>query len=179
MSRFGYLRTPTPPELLAHASPPERARVDAMLNNILTVSLRAEGLRNDTAVDKHLSAFPLESIRVPTMVISARDDRYGTYAGANAFIIRSIPTDVLRACVCLVLDMLVARTRAAGGASICGDRAVIGGRLGVEPSGGNCDGLRQRHSRAGAAHRGQCLVLTAIALLLRGERIPNKVVGPD
>lgn len=62
---------------------------------------------------------------------------------ANAFIIRSIPTDVLRACVCLVLDMLVARTR------------------------------------AGAAHRGQCLVLTAIALLLRGERIPNKVVGPD
>jgi pimeloyl-ACP methyl ester carboxylesterase len=83
MSRFGYLRTPTPPELLAHASPPERARVDAMLNNILTVSLRAEGLRNDTAVDKHLSAFPLESIRVPTLVISARDDRYGTYAGAK------------------------------------------------------------------------------------------------
>ena len=26
MSRFGYLRTPTPPELLAHASPPERAQ---------------------------------------------------------------------------------------------------------------------------------------------------------
>ncbi len=73
----------TPPELLAHASPPERARVDTMLNNILPVSLRAEGLRSDTAVGKHLSPSPLELIRVPTLVISARDDRYGTFASAQ------------------------------------------------------------------------------------------------
>jgi 2-hydroxy-6-oxonona-2,4-dienedioate hydrolase len=33
----------TPPELLLHASPQERARVDGMLDNILPVSLRAEG----------------------------------------------------------------------------------------------------------------------------------------
>ena len=50
----------TPPELLAHASPQERARVVAMLDNILPVSLRAEGLRSDTAVGKHLSPSPLE-----------------------------------------------------------------------------------------------------------------------
>jgi len=73
----------TPPELLAHASLPERARVEAMLENILPVSLRAEGLRSDTAVGKHLTPSPLESIRVPTLVISARDDRYGTYASAQ------------------------------------------------------------------------------------------------
>ena len=73
----------TPPELLAHASPQERARVDAMLDNILPVSLRAEGLRSDTAVGKHLSPSPLESIRLPTLVISARDDRYGTFASAQ------------------------------------------------------------------------------------------------
>ena len=73
----------TPPQLLAHASPQERARVDAMLDNILPVSLRAEGLRSDTAVGKHLSPSPLESIRAPTLVISARDDRYGTYASAQ------------------------------------------------------------------------------------------------
>ncbi len=73
----------TPPELLAHASPQERARIDAMLVNILPVSLRAEGLRSDTAVGKHLSPSPLESIRLPTLVISARDDRYGTFASAR------------------------------------------------------------------------------------------------
>ncbi len=73
----------TPPELLLRASPQERARVQAMLNNILPVSLRAEGLRSDTQVGKHLSPSPLETVRVPTLVISARDDRYGTYASAQ------------------------------------------------------------------------------------------------
>ena len=73
----------TPPELLFSASSPERARVDAMLDNILPVSDRAAGLISDTAVGKHLAPAPLESIRVPALVISARDDRYGTYASAR------------------------------------------------------------------------------------------------
>ena len=73
----------TPPELLTAASPQERARVNAMLDNILPVSARAAGLAHDTAVGKHLLPAPLESIRVPTLVISARDDRYGTYASAQ------------------------------------------------------------------------------------------------
>ncbi|MEO9148931.1 MAG: alpha/beta fold hydrolase [Burkholderiaceae bacterium] len=69
----------TPPKLLLHASPKERA----MLDNVLPVSLRAEGLRSDTAAGKHLSPSPLESIQLPTLVISARDDRYGTFASAQ------------------------------------------------------------------------------------------------
>ncbi len=73
----------TPPELLTTASAQERARVNAMLDNILPVSARAEGLRSDTAASKHLVPAPLESIRAPTLVISARDDRYGTYASAQ------------------------------------------------------------------------------------------------
>ena len=73
----------TPPDLLLQASLSERARVDAMVANILPVSLRAEGLRSDTVVGKHLSPSPLESIRVPTLIISARDDQYGTYASAQ------------------------------------------------------------------------------------------------
>ena len=73
----------TPPELLAHASSQERARVDAMLDNILPVSLRAEGLRSNSDVGKQLSPSPLESIRAQTMVISARDDLYGSYASAQ------------------------------------------------------------------------------------------------
>ena len=73
----------TPPESLATASPGERARVNAMLDNILPVSIRAEGLISDTAVGKHLATAPLESVRAPTLIISARDDRYGTYATAK------------------------------------------------------------------------------------------------
>ena len=73
----------TPPELLKAASPQERARVNAMLDNILPVSARAEGLRSDTAVGKHLGPAPLEAILVPTLIVSARDDRYGTYASAQ------------------------------------------------------------------------------------------------
>ena len=73
----------TPPELVTRATAQERTRIDAMLENILPVSLRAEGLRSDTAVGKRLTPSPLESIRIPTLVISARDDRYGTYASAQ------------------------------------------------------------------------------------------------
>jgi hypothetical protein len=57
----------TPPELLVSACPQEQARVNAMLHNILPVSARAEGLRSDTAVGKHLGPAPLESIRAPTL----------------------------------------------------------------------------------------------------------------
>lgn len=73
----------TPPELLATAGPQERARVKVMLDNILPVSARAEGLRSDTAVGKHLVPAPLGTIHLPTLIVSARDDRYGTYASAQ------------------------------------------------------------------------------------------------
>jgi pimeloyl-ACP methyl ester carboxylesterase len=81
----------TPPELLTTASPRERARVNAMLDNILPVSIRAEGLRSDSAVGKHLTPAPIESIHMPTLIISARDDRYGTYATAK-YTASRIPT---------------------------------------------------------------------------------------
>jgi pimeloyl-ACP methyl ester carboxylesterase len=73
----------TPPELLATANPKERARVNAMLDNILPVSTRAQGLRSDSSVGKHLAPSPLESVHVPTLIVSARDDGYGTYASAQ------------------------------------------------------------------------------------------------
>jgi pimeloyl-ACP methyl ester carboxylesterase len=73
----------TPPGLLAGANLDERARVNAMLWNILPVSARAEGLAHDTEAGKHLVPSSLESIRAPSLIISARDDRYGTYASAQ------------------------------------------------------------------------------------------------
>jgi 2-hydroxy-6-oxonona-2,4-dienedioate hydrolase len=73
----------TPPELVAAASAQERARVNAMADHILPVSMRAAGLRDDTGLGKRLGAYALASIRTPALVISARDDGFGTYAGAE------------------------------------------------------------------------------------------------
>lgn len=73
----------TPPELVAAASVQERARVNAMAEHILPVSTRAAGLRDDTRLGKQLGPYALESIHQPTLVISARDDGFGTFAAAQ------------------------------------------------------------------------------------------------
>jgi 2-hydroxy-6-oxonona-2,4-dienedioate hydrolase len=73
----------TPAELLKTASAPEKARINAMMNNILPVSARAAGLRSDSAVGKALGPSPLEQVRAPTLIIAARDDGYGTFASAQ------------------------------------------------------------------------------------------------
>jgi 2-hydroxy-6-oxonona-2,4-dienedioate hydrolase len=73
----------TPPEQIAAASAGERARVNDMAERILPVSARAAGLRDDTRLGKRLGPYPLERIRAPTLVISARDDGFGTFAVAQ------------------------------------------------------------------------------------------------
>jgi 2-hydroxy-6-oxonona-2,4-dienedioate hydrolase len=73
----------TPPEQVATASEAERARVNDMAERILPVSRRAAGLRDDTRLGKRLGPYALESVRVPTLVVSARDDGFGTYAAAQ------------------------------------------------------------------------------------------------
>lgn len=73
----------TPPEPLAAASEQEQKRVNDMLDDILPVSARATGLRSDSAVGKNLKPAALTSVRVPTLIISARDDGYGTYASSE------------------------------------------------------------------------------------------------
>ncbi len=73
----------TPPEQVAAASDAERARVNDLVDRILPVSSRAEGLRDDTGLGKRLGPYALERIGVPTLVVSARDDGFGTYAAAR------------------------------------------------------------------------------------------------
>ena len=73
----------TPPEQVAAAGVAERARVHALAERILPVSMRAAGLADDTRLGKSLGPYALETIRAPTLVISARDDGYGTYARAE------------------------------------------------------------------------------------------------
>ncbi|MHB8949510.1 MAG: alpha/beta fold hydrolase [Rhodoferax sp.] len=73
----------TPPEQVATASDAERARVNDLAERILPVSARAAGLRDDTRLGKRLGPYALETIRAPTLVVSARDDGFGTYAAAE------------------------------------------------------------------------------------------------
>ena len=73
----------TPPALLDGASRREQARINAMLDNILPVSARAAGLRHDTAAGKSMTPARLDLVQAPTLIISARDDRYGTHASAE------------------------------------------------------------------------------------------------
>lgn len=69
----------TPTEVVAAASPAERARVAEILNSILPVSPRRLGLLNDADVTTHLTRYDLERITAPTLAISVADDLYGTY----------------------------------------------------------------------------------------------------
>jgi pimeloyl-ACP methyl ester carboxylesterase len=69
----------TPPELVAAGSSHEQARVARLLDHILPISPRRPGLMNDAAVISTLTRYALEGIQAPTLVVSAADDRYGTY----------------------------------------------------------------------------------------------------
>ena len=54
-----------------------------MLDNILPVSVRRQGLLNDGEVLTALPRYPLEEVRVPTMVIGLEDDLFGLWDAAN------------------------------------------------------------------------------------------------
>jgi pimeloyl-ACP methyl ester carboxylesterase len=73
----------TPPELLDGATAAERARVQIMLDHILPVASRRLGLLNEAAVVPNLPRFDLEHLETPTLIISARDDLYQTFAGSR------------------------------------------------------------------------------------------------
>ncbi len=73
----------TPPEQVTNASLQERARINAILDHILPVSARAAGLRSDSVLGKSLGPSALDTVRAPTLVVSVRDDGFGTYASAE------------------------------------------------------------------------------------------------
>ena len=73
----------TPPEQVRTASPQERARINAILDHILPVSERAAGLRSDSVLAKSLGPSALDTVRAPTLVVSVRDDGFGTFASSE------------------------------------------------------------------------------------------------
>jgi pimeloyl-ACP methyl ester carboxylesterase len=72
----------TPPALVDRADAGERERIAWLRRQILPLSLRQQGLLADVEIAATLARYELERVRAPTLVISARDDRYGTYAGS-------------------------------------------------------------------------------------------------
>jgi pimeloyl-ACP methyl ester carboxylesterase len=73
----------TPPSVVEAASDAEQARVRELMQRLLPLSLRTQGLLNDAAVAAALERYPLENITARTLVISLPDDLYGTYASAK------------------------------------------------------------------------------------------------
>lgn len=73
----------TPPDAYAAAEAEEQRRADTMLAQIQPVSLRRHGLANDSRLTTGAARVALESIRAPTLCISARDDGFGTFESAR------------------------------------------------------------------------------------------------
>ena len=73
----------TDPELLAQVSARERRRAYRILEEIMPISARARGLENDARLAGSPARIDFTRIRVPTLVISVEDDRFGTAATAR------------------------------------------------------------------------------------------------
>jgi len=73
----------TPASEYAAASADEQRRADTILAQILPVSARRLGLLNDSRLTTGAARVALESIRAPTLAVSARDDSFGTYESAR------------------------------------------------------------------------------------------------
>ena len=72
----------TPGVLVARAEPSEQARIAGLMRQPLPLSARRDGLLNDTAIAMRLPRYELERIEAPALVISSRDDLYGTFTGS-------------------------------------------------------------------------------------------------
>jgi 2-hydroxy-6-oxonona-2,4-dienedioate hydrolase len=80
----------TDPALVTAAGADERRRAYGILRNVLPISEREEGLRNDTKFPSTSQPVPLDRIKAPTLVISLEDDFYRTIGPAR-FIAAKIP----------------------------------------------------------------------------------------
>jgi 2-hydroxy-6-oxonona-2,4-dienedioate hydrolase len=57
--------------------------INTLIDLLLPVSARTAGLRSDSILGKRLGSAAFSKVLAPTLVISLRDDGYGTYASAD------------------------------------------------------------------------------------------------
>jgi pimeloyl-ACP methyl ester carboxylesterase len=70
-----------PTDLEANAPAAERERVNFILKSVLPLSKRIAGIRAEA--EAVLTPLPLEQISVPTLIISTKDDLFGTLPAAQ------------------------------------------------------------------------------------------------
>ncbi len=73
----------TPPEDFRNTSVEEQARALQVMRHILPISDREKGIWNDATTSPSIPRYDLERIRIPTLLISAEDDLYGTFQNAR------------------------------------------------------------------------------------------------
>jgi 2-hydroxy-6-oxonona-2,4-dienedioate hydrolase len=73
----------TNPALLAKISEAERRRAFAILSDIMPIRARAKGMLNDAHQAGHPAEMDFSQLRMPVLLISAEDDRFGTAATAR------------------------------------------------------------------------------------------------
>jgi pimeloyl-ACP methyl ester carboxylesterase len=80
---IGFLLA-TDPALLSQVSPAERRRAFAILDQILPISRRWRGMLNDAKLAGHPAEVEFSRLRVPLLLLSADDDRFGTAPTSRA-----------------------------------------------------------------------------------------------
>ncbi len=70
-----------PPGAAARASDKEQARVDELIKSVLPLSRRVRGIAVDSTAG--IQPWPLEKIKAPTLIISAKDDLFKTLPAAR------------------------------------------------------------------------------------------------
>lgn len=78
----------TDPALLDRVSPDERTRAELILNELMPISSRSQGMMNDGHYSGSPTAIDLGAMRAPTLVVSAEDDRFGTAETARTIAAR-------------------------------------------------------------------------------------------
>lgn len=80
----------TDPALLAKVSEAERRRAFAILSDMMPIGTRAKGMLNDAHQAGHPATMDFTQLRMPVLLISAEDDRFGT-AGTARKIAEVVP----------------------------------------------------------------------------------------
>lgn len=73
----------TDPKLLSTVSPLERKRAFDILSDMMPIHARAKGMLNDAMQAGHPAKIEFSALKMPILVISAEDDRFGTAATAR------------------------------------------------------------------------------------------------
>ncbi len=73
----------TNPRLLSTVAPSERKRAFAIVSNMMPIHARTQGMLNDAGQTGHPAKMEFSRLRMPLLVISAEDDRFGTAATAR------------------------------------------------------------------------------------------------